>query len=145
MKKLNALLIVFSLIFIITGLAGAELYRWVDKDGVVHLSDVMPRNARQNVVEHQREVESTRPAEYRRGPKVELYITEWCPYCQMAREFFRSRGIPFTEYDIEKDKAAAARKNRLDKRKGVPFAMINGHRIHGYSPAAYEQALQRRQ
>ena len=145
MKKLKALLIVFFLILIITGLAGAELYRWVDKDGVVHLSDVMPRNARQNVVEHQREVESSISSKNRSGPKVELYITDWCPYCQMAREFFRSRGIPFTEYDIEKDKAAAARKNRLDKKKGVPFAMINGQGIHGYAPTAYEQALQRRQ
>ena len=140
MKKLKAFFIVFFLILIITGLAGAELYRWVDKDGVVHLSDVLPRNARQNV-----EVESTISSKNRTGPKVELYTTSWCPYCQSAREFFRSRGIPFTEYDIEKDKAAAARKNRLDKKKGVPFAMINGQGIHGYSPAAYEQALGRHQ
>ena len=140
MKKLNTLFLVFFLILIIAGLAGAELYRWVGKDGVVHLSDVPPGNARQNV-----EVESTISSQNRSGPKVELYITSWCPYCQMAREFFRSRGIPFTEYDIEKDKAAAVRKKRLDKRNGVPFAMINGQGIHGYSPAAYEQALQRHQ
>ena len=140
MKKLKALFIIFFLILVITGLAGAELYRWVDKDGLVHLSDVLPRNARQNV-----EVESTISSKNRSGPKVELYITSWCPYCQMAREFFQSRGIPFTEYDIEKDKAAAARKNRLDKKKGVPFAMINGQGIHGYSPTAYEQALAKHQ
>ena len=42
MKKLKALFILSFLIFVITGLAGAELYRWVDKDGVVHLSDVLP-------------------------------------------------------------------------------------------------------
>jgi glutaredoxin len=140
MKKLKALFIVFFLIFVISGLAGAELYRWVDKDGVVHLSDVLPRNARRSA-----EVQSTISSENRTGLKVELYTTSWCPYCQKARDFFRSRGIPFTEYDIEKDKAAAARKNRLDKKNGVPFAMINGRGIHGWSAAAYEQALQRHQ
>ncbi|MGD8382367.1 MAG: glutaredoxin domain-containing protein, partial [Syntrophobacterales bacterium] len=91
------------------------------------------------------EVQSTISSENRTGLKVELYTTSWCPYCQKARDFFRSRGISFTEYDIEKDKAAAARKNRLDKKKGVPFAMINGRGIHGWSAAAYEQALQRHQ
>ena len=136
MKKLNALLMVFFLILVITGLAGAEIYRWVDKDGVVHLSDVPPKN-RGSIAR----VESTTPSEKRTSPKVELYTTSWCPYCDKAREFFRSRGIPFTEYDIEKDKSAAARKNRLDKKNGVPFVVINGRGIHGWSAAAYEQAL----
>jgi len=75
------------------------------------------------------------------APKVELYTTSWCPYCQKARDFFRSRGISFTEYDIEKDKEAALRKRQLDTRNGVPFAIIDGRGIHGYSEAAYEAAL----
>ena len=136
MKKLNALFTVFFLILIITGLAGAEIYKWVDKDGVVHLSDVPPKDVRSNA-----KVESITPSENRTSPKVELYTTSWCPYCQKARDFFGSRGISFTEYDIDKDKAAAARKKRLDKKKGVPFAVINGRGIHGWSAAAYEQAL----
>ena len=80
-------------------------------------------------------------SENRTGPKVELYTTSWCPYCDKARDFFISRGISFTEYDIEKDENAAARKNRLDRKNGVPFVMINGRGIHGWSAAAYEQAL----
>jgi glutaredoxin len=79
------------------------------------------------------------------APKVELYITSWCPWCKKAVEFFRARGIPFTEYDIEKDQAAARRHRELaGGRSGVPFAVINGQRIHGYSPEEYEMALQKR-
>lgn len=178
MKKLKALSIVFFLILIITGLARAEIYKWVDEDGVVHISDVPPEG-----VEPDEKVESRTPSESdpevnpspsqeeatllqklldlfqkkpenrqipqpdvaqanRPSPKVELYTTSWCPYCQSARDFFRSRGIPFTEYDIEKDANAAARKNQLDSRRGVPFAVINGRGIHGYAPAAYERALE---
>jgi glutaredoxin len=81
-------------------------------------------------------------SENRTSPKVELYTTSWCPYCEKARDFFRSRGISFTEYDIEKDKNAAARKNKLDKKNGVPFVMINGRGYHGWSAAGYEQAYE---
>jgi hypothetical protein len=48
MKKLKALFIVFFLILIITGLARAEIYRWVDEDGVVHISDVPPEGVEPN-------------------------------------------------------------------------------------------------
>ncbi len=78
----------------------------------------------------------------RKAPKVELYSTSWCGYCKLAAKFFRSKGIHFTEYDIDKDKSAARRKKQLDKGgNGVPFVMINGKGIHGYSTAAYEKAL----
>ena len=75
------------------------------------------------------------------APTVELYITSWCPYCKKAMNFFRSRGIPFVAYDIEKDADAARRKRQLASQRGVPFAVINGKRIHGYSEAGYLRAL----
>ena len=74
-------------------------------------------------------------------PKVELYSTAWCVYCRKAREFFRSRGIAFVEYDIEKDEDAARRKNQLTDRRGVPFVVINGTGIYGYDQGAYIRAL----
>lgn len=78
------------------------------------------------------------------APQVELYITSWCPYCKQAEEFFRAQGIPFIAYDIEKDSAAARRKAELDSRGGVPLAIINGQKIHGYSAEAYREALKKK-
>jgi glutaredoxin len=72
---------------------------------------------------------------------VELYVTSWCPYCRQAIDFFRSRGINYVVYDIEQDDNAARRKKELDPRKGVPFAVINGVKIHGFSEEAYLKAL----
>ncbi len=72
---------------------------------------------------------------------VELYVTSWCPYCRQAIDFFRSRGINCVVYDIERDDNAARRKKELDPRKGVPFAVINGVKIHGFSENAYLKAL----
>jgi hypothetical protein len=45
------------------------------------------------------------------------------------------------EYDIEKDEDAARRKNQLTDHRGVPFAVINGHKIYGYDQGAYIRAL----
>ncbi len=75
--------------------------------------------------------------------QVELYVTSWCPYCRQAIDFFRSRGINYVVYDIERDDNAARRKKELDPRKGVPFAIINGVKIHGFSEKAYLKALDR--
>ncbi len=83
---------------------------------------------------------------YRKTPrhKVELYVTSWCPYCNKAKAYLDQQGVEYRLYDIEKDAKAAKRKKRLDTRKGVPFAMINGVAIHGWSEAAYAKALRKR-
>ena len=76
------------------------------------------------------------------SPPVEIYETSWCVYCKKAKEFFRSKGIDFVTYDIEKDRQAAQRMRSFTNRMAVPFVVINGQGIAGYSVAAYEQALQ---
>jgi len=52
----------------------------------------------------------------------------------------RANNIEFTEYDIDKDRAAAVRLRSLGGR-GVPFAIINGQVIRGYSAEVYKRAL----
>lgn len=58
--------------------------------------------------------------------------------------FFLFPEISFADYDIEKNKEAAESKNRLDTGSGVPFAIINGRKISGFSPADYEKALHKK-
>jgi glutaredoxin len=73
--------------------------------------------------------------------EVEIYITDWCPYCAKAIKFLETNGINYVVYDVEKDREAAQRKKELSGRKGVPFAIINGKKIYGYSEASYSKAL----
>lgn len=49
---------------------------------------------------------------------MELYVTSWCPQCAAARESLEWRGIPFVEYDVERDAGARARLAALTG--GVP-------------------------
>ncbi|ALC17216.1 Glutaredoxin [Desulfuromonas soudanensis] len=74
-------------------------------------------------------------------PRVELFTTAWCGYCKRAKAYLRSRGVPFTEYDVEKDSAAARRFRILNPGGGVPVALIGDFQINGFNPAAYEAAL----
>ena len=74
-------------------------------------------------------------------PAVEIYITDWCPYCAKAIKFLQANGINYVAYDIEKDRKAAQRQKELSERKGVPFAIINGKKIYGFSERTYSKAL----
>ena len=79
-----------------------------------------------------------------RVPSVELYTTSWCPWCKKAREYFRSRGIEFTDHDIEKDAGALERKIGIDGDKRVPTAIIDGKVVRGFSPSGYQAAIEGR-
>jgi glutaredoxin len=76
-----------------------------------------------------------------KAPSVEIFTTTWCPYCVKAVGFLRANNIPFVEYDIERDARAARRMEQLAGRGGVPFAIINGQQVRGWSEAAYRKAL----
>ena len=77
-----------------------------------------------------------------KAPTVEIYETSWCGYCKKAINFFRSRGIEPVVYDIEKDRQAARRMSSMTNMRAVPYVVINGQGIHGYSEQAYAQALE---
>ena len=159
-KRLITPIVILSMLLIyLCGMATAEVYKWVDNNGEVHITDSPPPDAKSSgeikvykdnpqdnqnaapATETNRE-ESSPSFERKKTSEVVLYTTSWCPYCRKARDYLRSRGIDFTEYDIEKDEEAAIRKKQLDGRGGVPFAVINGRPIRGFSAPAYDRALQ---
>ena len=137
----------------------ADMYKWVDENGVVHFSDTPPDDAdnsdivtlptftthENNSIKYRdnrsNPTDVVQKNPWPKKPKVELYTTSWCPWCKKAKAFFRSKGILFVEYDIEKNKEAARRKAQIDPQKGVPFVVINGKGIHGYNERAYNIAL----
>jgi glutaredoxin len=72
---------------------------------------------------------------------VELYTTSWCRYCKDAIAFLRKNNISFQEFDVEKNPASAQRMRSLGGTGGVPFALINGQTVTGFSPPLYKRAL----
>ena len=71
---------------------------------------------------------------------VTLYTTAWCQYCAKTRDFLRSAGVPFTEWDIEKSPRAYQRYQQIGGR-GVPVAQIGPTIIEGYDKRAIRNAI----
>ncbi len=170
--KVPGFFLAFLVLVLVSGTSSAEIFRWVDEKGVVHFSDAPTESISETSEEEEvsspdpNPEDNSRPATETRtitldpdffdlldeseeepaavnAPAVEIYETSWCGYCKKAKNFFRSRGIKFKTYDIEKDNAAARRMMALTRRRAVPFVVINGQPIQGYSEQAYEQALRK--
>ncbi|MBY8959911.1 MULTISPECIES: glutaredoxin family protein [unclassified Pseudomonas] len=72
--------------------------------------------------------------------RVVLYATDWCGYCKQTRRFLDSKGIPFKEFDIEKDAEARKAYEALGGR-GIPLIDVNGTLIRGFDPDEILAAL----
>ncbi|MBC2656784.1 glutaredoxin family protein [Pseudomonas sp. MSSRFD41] len=72
--------------------------------------------------------------------RVVLYATDWCGYCKATRRFLDQKGIPYREFDIEKD--PSARQAYIDLGgAGIPILDVNGTLIRTYDPDAIMAAL----
>lgn len=72
---------------------------------------------------------------------VTVYTTPTCPYCHQVKEFLSRRGVPFREYDVSVDAAAAAEMVRLTGQYGVPVTVIDGQAVVGFDRARLEALL----
>ena len=71
---------------------------------------------------------------------VVLYATDWCGYCKQTKRFLDSKGIPFKEFDTEKDADARKAYEPLGGR-GIPLIDVNGTLIRGFDPDEILAAL----
>ena len=73
--------------------------------------------------------------------KVVLFTANSCEYCKQAVAFLRSHRIAFKEYNIERDKTAKKKMRAAGGVQHVPFAVIKGKKIRGFSEGRYRRAL----
>lgn len=74
---------------------------------------------------------------------VTIYTTPTCGYCRVAKDWFRSNHVPFTEYDVSVDQRKAEEMVRKSGQMGVPVIDVHGKVIVGFNRPAIEQALKR--
>ena len=74
---------------------------------------------------------------------VLIYTTPTCPYCVMAKDYFKSRGVKYKEADVSKDKKAALHMVAKTKQMGVPVIDINGKIIVGFDKHEIDKALKK--
>jgi glutaredoxin 3 len=72
---------------------------------------------------------------------VIIYSTPTCHYCQLAKEFFKEKGIDYTEYNVLTD--LEKRQEMIDKsgQFGVPVISIDSKIILGFDQAEVSSLL----
>lgn len=162
MKKYLSLLILFSVFLCQT--AVADFYKWVDEKGETQITDYPPPQDKtaKNIEIHKTESEKPigldsedNPAkptgldnednsseiDTKKKADVVIYTKNDCMDCDKAREFLKSKKIPFTEYNMDNDKNAAIKRKEIDDADDVPFAIINRNHVFGFSESVYNRAL----
>jgi glutaredoxin 3 len=135
-------LIITAALFVVTTstLFAATLYRWVDDQGVVHVSENPPEgkmDVAQAVVGEAPDKGPTAPAgekkEFRVRPaEVTIYTTPTCPWCHKAKAWFRDKKIRYKEIDVTSDRSGAEEMVRISGQTGVPVIVVGNEVIVGF-------------
>jgi glutaredoxin 3 len=64
-------------------------------------------------------------------PRILIYRTPWCPYCDLAHELLESKGVPFEEIDVEAHPEQREEMIRRSGRRTVPQIFIGERHIGG--------------
>ena len=130
----------------------AEIYTWLDKNGVRHYSDSFPGRG-ENIIDLQ--VFDTSPppppktaasdttvadTTISSNKTVLMYVEPDCPACEQARTFFNSNGIRLIEMDISSSPPAASAFTRAGGTE-VPLIVIGNTKITGFNQTEIVNAL----
>jgi glutaredoxin 3 len=66
-------------------------------------------------------------------PRIQVYTTAWCGYCDRAKALLDERGLPYEEIRIDADPAFRARLLDLTGRWTVPQILVDGRPIGGFA------------
>lgn len=72
---------------------------------------------------------------------VKIYTTPTCPYCEMAKEYFKEKNVSYEEYDVSSDEKAQEEMIAKSQQMGVPVIDINGAIIIGFNRPEIDKAL----
>lgn len=128
--------------------AQAQVYRWTDKSGKVHYSDIPPPDAK---AETRRLTDSTvdvdkLPFEAREAARkfpLTLYTTPECGApCSDARSFLQQRKAPFSEKSVKSAEELEAMKRATSQGEPkAPTLMVGSKTISGFEAGEWGGAL----
>ena len=73
--------------------------------------------------------------------KIIIYSTPTCVYCKLAKEYFTSKNIEYTEHNVAEDDAAREEMLTKSGQMGVPVIDINGTIVVGFNKPEVEKLL----
>lgn len=137
----------WSLLFLFSAGAHAQLYKWVGPDGKVGYSDTPPPPSARRVETKSlpsAEVDTSNfPFELSAAVKnhpVTLYTTSNCIPCDDGRRLLNERGIPFTEKTVNSNDDIAALK-KISSDGQLPLLAVGRSNERGFETTMWNNAL----
>jgi len=153
-------LCVLALLFILPSLGFPEVVRYTDANGVVHYVDALskvppqyrgqkeqakplPKINRESGIRFVGTPEVPPPPRAAgAGKSVEVFVTNWCPYCRQLEASLKANQVTYVRYDIEQN-PEGERKHRALGGGGIPVTKVGDVVIRGNNPQAILRALGR--
>ena len=73
--------------------------------------------------------------------KIEIYTTPSCHFCQMAKEYFKSKNLAYQEYDVMQDLEKRQELIQESGQMAVPVIKINGQIVVGFNKGKINDLL----
>jgi len=127
----------------------------IDKQGIIRYIDVHDINQQPDNEVLFEALEKLEP-NYIKKPQIDtilektkelvgdiiMYCTPWCPECRRVRAFFTKHNIQYTEVDISRDRASAAKvRSWANGNETTPTFSIKGTIIVNFDQAKIKQLL----
>lgn len=140
---------IFAVLLAATCAASAQMYRWTDDKGRVHITDTPPPPGAKGVKRSSygggsaAAEDADLPFAVRAPAKnspVTLYTAPECESCGAARKLLNARGVPFREVSVIDENQALALK-QASGGLSVPTIVVGGSVQRGFETGAYQSLL----
>ncbi len=73
--------------------------------------------------------------------KIRIYSTPTCPYCIMAKNYFKDKGLEFEDINVAGNENAVKEMIAKSGQMGVPVIDIDDNIIIGFRPDVFEHLI----
>ncbi len=74
--------------------------------------------------------------------KIEIYSTQTCHFCHMAKDWLTEKGIAFIDHDVAQDATKRKEMVEISGQMGVPVIKIGDDVIIGFDQDKIEKLLE---
>lgn len=72
---------------------------------------------------------------------IKVYSTPGCPWCNVAKDFFKSHNLDFEDIDVSLDEKVAQEMIKKSGQMGVPVIEIDDKIVIGFNKPVLEEIL----
>jgi glutaredoxin len=141
--------VIFAVLLGAACAASAQLYRWTDENGRVHVTDTPPPASAKNVRKRALDAApdpaagASQPYAVQLAAKnypVTLYTAPDCAPCGAARALLNQRGVPFREVSVVGEQESAQLRQAVGS-LSVPSLVVGTSTQKGFEQGAYHSML----